>query len=385
MGIWNISFWDNDEGVDFLQYLFQHLGLVPFPKQRMHVVYTIGITENATSNKLPIKPTMVRNMPVEVEEIRGIFASITVETLARAKTADPQFKKKLLQDKDVFELRFHERIGLLPEHLWTLVHMHVGAPVDDVAELDSLADAFDRDWRIDPWLGNCTGSTDEQLDDLSRKHAPILSRGVRLYKQWMMEEKELKPMKLTFLGTDNSLSLWVNGFLPHSLDDGKLWNLVDIEGAHIRITPVPDPLIDTTKCAHCRSTEQDDLQRCPCGFAFYCSTDCQVRRYYEYCYFCCCVFCTVHVSHPISLILLEDGLEEEPQAPTRLAHEGSRNVFGRIQGRAILARKVSSARIGDCSIGGMAGYIKSIGGKARSTAARGGSFNVSVSIVRERA
>jgi len=82
MGCWNISFWDNDECVDFLVYLFQHLALMQFPPVREHKVAVM--TNKVNNHKL-----MCRHTEEEFEEVQRILASITATTLAKAKQVDP--------------------------------------------------------------------------------------------------------------------------------------------------------------------------------------------------------------------------------------------------------------------------------------------------------
>jgi hypothetical protein len=87
MGCWNFTFWDNDECVSFLFYLFQHLALLPWPNPRERSV--IAMIESPMGNRV-----MVRHDIEEFEGVQRVFLSITAKSLNAAKKIDPAFKKK---------------------------------------------------------------------------------------------------------------------------------------------------------------------------------------------------------------------------------------------------------------------------------------------------
>lgn len=273
MGCWNISFWDNDEVVDFLLYLFQHMALMPFPRQRQHTISMM--TNKVNGNKL-----MIRHTQEEYHEIQRILMSMTATTLERAKASDPHFKEKLMGDPDFFPQGL-AKIGLTKEHLWTLIHMHLGAPID-TSVLDSLAKAFHTKkkggtWVIDPYLRSLTGATNKDLEETRKAHAPYIRQGILDYKERMEKGEPLVPMKLAFIGPEMSQAMWFKGMLPEKLPPHLVWDTAYIRS--LVELPKPDPTFDTHKCATCQAPEagrEEPLLKCPCGCVFFCSKECQV-------------------------------------------------------------------------------------------------------------
>lgn len=277
MGCWNISFWDNDECVGFLLLLFPHLALMPFPT---HIQVGVMV------NKVNSVKLLVRHNQEEYDEVHHLLVSITAKTLETAKQVDPYFKEKLFRDAIPNEQGL-ERIGLTKQHLWTLIHMHVGAPIDDMNDLDTLAKAFDsRDkggtWIIDPFLQSLTGATLQELEELRNEHAPMIRQGILQYKYRIKESKPLKPMKLAYLGPVVSQALWFQGMLPASLPADKVWDTEYVET--LVEFPKPDCMIDERKCSSCKTLQASrdtPLMACPCKCVFYCNKTCQVCHVYE--------------------------------------------------------------------------------------------------------
>jgi hypothetical protein len=172
MGCWNFTFWDTDDCVEFLLVLFSHLGLsAPLPENR---TFSMQMIVSGPSTPFgPGPPLLVRHAKEEFDETRRIFHSLAASAFESAKETDPDLEKKLfaeLQKGAGAPESLLSQLGLEPKHLWSVIHMHVGLPVE-VEKLDSLAHAFDtRDkggtYNIHPYLKSFTRCTPQELESL---------------------------------------------------------------------------------------------------------------------------------------------------------------------------------------------------------------------------
>jgi hypothetical protein len=307
MGCWNTSFWDNDECVDFLLLLFQHMALIPFPPQRISRAYAIEFPGAEFT-------TFVRHSNDEFDIVQRLLASITKTTLQRAKATDTHFKQKLIQDAASPEMnlieRLQDRTGLTMDHMWTIIHMHVGAPVDDIQELDVLANAFvffeDEEpprmrsgtYKISAYLTNL-GKSDDWIKEQSRIQATAIHAGVMRYKESMLQNNiqginnhhdNLEPLKLQFWGVQNTIAL-VRGEGKVDLSvPQNVWNInaaAEFERHDLRHVDI-DATIDDINCSNCHTpgarqegclvvgeNSLPPLLVCSCGCAKYCRKICQ--------------------------------------------------------------------------------------------------------------
>ena len=311
MGCWNTSFWDNDECVDFLLLLFQHMALIPFPLQRISRACAIEFPGAEFT-------TFVRHSNDEFDIVQRLLASITKTTLQRAKATDTRFKQKLIQDAASPELnlieRLQDRTGLTMDHLWTIIHMHVGAPFDDIQELDVLANAFVffeepprmrcGTYKISAYLTNF-GKSNDWIKEQSKIQATAIHAGVMRYKESMLHNNiqgtnthhhgNLEPLKLQFWGVQNTIALVrgegkVDLSVPHNI--WKINAAAEIEHHGLRHVDI-DATIDDIKCSNCHTpgrvgggphppvvVGEDSpplLLVCSCGCVKYCSKTCQAR------------------------------------------------------------------------------------------------------------
>ena len=216
MGCWMFTLWDNDECMEFLIVLFEHLGLWPAStKPRTHVVAMMV----APPEMGPSNPLIIRHTEDELEKACDLLEALTADDIQRAKAADPLLERKILAaGQELLSVR----LGLSAKHLWTLIHMHVGLPVDDTADLDSLAQVFETranggTYNMDPFLGNFTGATPDDLEELRNEVAPFIRHGALVYQRLMRRsdaELVLKPMQMASFGPHKSMLLWVNGNAP---------------------------------------------------------------------------------------------------------------------------------------------------------------------------
>ena len=209
MGCWNITLYDNDECVDFLIEIFSLLGIRKVEADRS---FTVGVL------KIPGMsiPLIARHQPDEVEEIRKTFEALTAKDIQEGKARNPNLKKELFDS--CHDLALGE-MGLTLENMWTLVQMHVGLPLEDTAQADMLAKAFDTrecggTFKIHDYLCNFTGATKMDLENTRNFLTPSMKKGVEDYKKLMVENKPLKPMKLAFFGIGISFYMWISGMLP---------------------------------------------------------------------------------------------------------------------------------------------------------------------------
>jgi hypothetical protein len=314
MGCWNTSFWDNDECVDFLILLFQHMALLPFPRLRISRAYAIEFPGGEFT-------TFVRHSSEEFDLVQQLLASITKTTLQRAKATDNHFKQKLTKDAASPEMnlieRLRDRMGLTMDHMWTIIHMHVGAPVDNIQELDVLANAFllfapptpaltRGTYKINEYLTNFLGKSNGWIKEQTKLQATAIHAGVMRYKDSMLHSNMqqginydncLESMKLQFWGVQNTIAL-VRG------REGKadlsvpqnVWNVnatAEFEQHGLRHAGI-DTTIDDIKCSTCNTpgclVEEEEegpplwsdvpcrprLVLCSCGCVKYCSEVCQV-------------------------------------------------------------------------------------------------------------
>lgn len=276
MGCWNFTFWDNDECVSFLISLFQHMALMPMgPQVNLQVAF---MTNQINDVKL-----IIRNTQDDYEEVQRIMTSITATSLQTAKASDPLFKEKFFSDY-AFREEGLERIGLTKEYLWTLIHMHVGAPAT-VDELTSLAKAFHTrkkggTWSIDPFLKSLSGSTDAELEEIRNQHAPFIRKGIIAYKERIKKGETLVPMKLAYLGPLVSQCMWFQYKLPTGLPPQAVWKHEEHVTSTFMELPKPDATFDRRKCGACgclEASRSKPLLQCPCKCVFYCDKVCQVR------------------------------------------------------------------------------------------------------------
>jgi hypothetical protein len=230
MGCWNFTFWDNDDCVEFLLVLFSHLGLsAPLPEKR---TFSVQMIVSGPSTPFgPGPPLLVRHSKEEFDETRRIFHSLAASTFESAKETDPDLEEKLFAELQKWGAAesLLSQLGLEPKHLWSLIHMHVGLPVE-VEKLDSLAHAFDtRDkggtYNIHPYLKSFTSSTPQELESLRNSHAPHIRKGVLLYKSMMEQGIALQPKQMAYIGPHVSIVMWMSGSLPHALnpESGYVW------------------------------------------------------------------------------------------------------------------------------------------------------------------
>jgi hypothetical protein len=231
MGCWNFTFWDNDDCVEFLLVLFSRLGLLsaPLPEKR---TFSVQMIVSGPSTPFgPGPPLLVRHSKEEFDETRRIFHSLAASTFESAKETDPDLEEKLFAELQKWGAAesLLSQLGLEPKHLWSLIHMHVGLPVE-VEKLDSLAHAFDtRDkggtYNIHPYLKSFTSSTPQELESLRNSHAPHIRKGVLLYKSMMEQGIALQPKQMAYIGPHVSIVMWMSGSLPHALnpESGYIW------------------------------------------------------------------------------------------------------------------------------------------------------------------
>jgi tetrahydromethanopterin S-methyltransferase subunit B len=322
MGCWNTSFWDNDECVDFLLLLFQHMALIPFPprQERISRAYAIEFPGAEFT-------TFVRHSNDEFDIVQRMLASITKITLQRAKGTDTRFKQKLIQDAASPEMnlveRLQEQTGLTMDHMWTIIHMHVGATVDDIQELDALADAFLFEhppapttrrsprrgtYKISAYLTNF-GMSDGWIKEQIKIQATAIYAGVMRYKESMLlnssiqggminnhQDNLVEPLKLQFWGVQNTIAL-VRGEGKADLSvPQNIWNInaaaEEFENPGLRHVDI-DATIDDIKCSNCHTpgrvgggphppvvVGEDSpplLLVCSCGCVTYCRKFCQAR------------------------------------------------------------------------------------------------------------
>lgn len=224
MGCWNFTVWDNDECFEFLTVLFSFLGLSALPpiaeRRQEYGVYGI-IRPGAPA------PLIVRHTQEELDESCRLLFDLTAADITRCKEADPEFETRLFEAFRKYKGNL-PKLGITREHLWTLIHMHVGLPVDPT-RLDSLAHAFDTrenggTYNIDPYLIKFTGGTESDLEEIRNERAPHIRAGILLYKEKILQGEELKPMQMACFGTEDSITLWMMGVLPCSLPPERVWD-----------------------------------------------------------------------------------------------------------------------------------------------------------------
>lgn len=223
MGCWNLSFYDNDECFEFLVILFSLLGIRPAAENRLHVVAMIPVPPEYGHHH---RPLIVRHTEEELDEIPRLLKSLTAASILEAKRKNPKLEAQLLEAcrrRGLEEGDGLAKLGLKAEHLWTLIHMHVGLPVEDTSRLDSLAQAFATrsqggTFNIDSFLSTFSGIGTEELEKVRDALAPHLRAGVLLFKQFVATKKHPLPaMKLACFGPKISMFMWLNGALPHGL------------------------------------------------------------------------------------------------------------------------------------------------------------------------
>lgn len=167
-------------------------------------------------------------------------------------------------------------------HLWTLIHMHVGAPCR-IKDLDKLSDdVFNLGYRgtykicVYYLASNSHGycSTSWIARKLKIRAAEI-RKGVLLYKkQLLLDKTNLSPMKLGYLGIERSMKLWRDG--------GELTSSVwgETDPAFVEDLLDPDLEIDAIRCTACKKVEEGTnlMLECACKCVLYCSKACQVRE-----------------------------------------------------------------------------------------------------------
>lgn len=278
--MWQISFWDNGVCVEFLVKLFKHMALIPFPSNCNRAVELDMFGQGESKHKFSTSDNVK-----EYEKIRRLLKSITLQTLQRAKAMDPDFKKKLFDDAELGEIPIdkilRETLGLTMGHLWTLIHMHVGAPCR-MKDLDALAKAFDRrnggTYKIHHTRDGENRCNLAWFKKKQNRQADSLLKGVLKYKECMVRDKwNLPSMKLLYLGIENSAHLWTAGKeVP-----ANVWEDDDSILGELGIVPVDqDHDIDKVRCSVCKKVEGEKktLLLCACKCVQYCNRTCQVSR-----------------------------------------------------------------------------------------------------------
>jgi hypothetical protein len=186
---------------------------------------------------------------------------------------DPDFKKKLFEDGQQGERRLTdtlmESIGLTMGHLWTLVHMHVGAPCR-MKDLDALAKAFDRRNGGIYKIYNILASPRTNVCDMAwvkkkqKRQADAILKEVLMYNECMAGDKwNLPSMKLLYLGIENSVLLWATG----SEVPADVWGDADSSLEDLGIISMErDVDIDKVRCTTCKKGEgkKQHLLACTC-------------------------------------------------------------------------------------------------------------------------